>query len=303
VMGLDRTNAAPPAAVPTTIRPADLVGALVADVAAAQKAKASGIPRGPVMGLSKLDAVIGNYLAPGVHVVQGAPGAGKTALTQQVSARCFYPCLYVSAEMGLLELFRRHVARETGTYLGKLKSGEIGEREAQRLALATVERLEHLRLMDATAAYAPFDLLMQHGELLGEGSRDGHVLIIIDSLHAWAKSRRRSGGDVAGLDEYSLVNYALEDASLLASRLSCPVLLVAHRNRQGNKGGDPLTASKGSGDIEYTVETVVDLTPKKSDEDADGTREVTAFFAKNRNGAVGASVSLRFNGGLQEFTE
>lgn len=301
-MDRDPRNDAPPS--PRTVTLADLVPELVADVKAAADARASRRPRGPVTGLAGVDRIMGDYMAPGVHVVQAAPGAGKSAFCLQAAAHSFYPALFVSAEMGLLEVFRRTVARETQTFLGKLKSGEVGEREAQRLALATVEKLPHLTLMDATQAYASPTLIYDVAESLRDGSGEAHVLIVIDSLQVWSKSRRRADPDAAALDEYTALNYALEDAAGVAAKLSCPVMLISHRNRAGNRGAaDALHAAKGSGDVEYLSETILDLTPKRDEEDASGEREVVALFVKNRHGAVGASVTLKFNGALQEFKE
>src|SRR2546423_4726141 len=114
-MDRERTTAAPTA--PRTVELADLVDVLVADAAAAAQAKASGRPRGPVTGLKGIDSVLGDYLAPGLHIVQAAPGAGKSAFCLQAAAHSFYPALFVSCEMGLLECFRRTVARETSTFL------------------------------------------------------------------------------------------------------------------------------------------------------------------------------------------
>ena len=92
------------------------------------------IPSGPVTGFAQLDNELSGYLAPGIHVIQAAPGAGKSAFCLQVAASCGFPALYVTAEMGVLELFRRTVARETETFLGRLKSGELGLEAATKLA-------------------------------------------------------------------------------------------------------------------------------------------------------------------------
>src|SRR5215468_12256590 len=109
----------PPPPKPTLL--ADLVGELRDDAQAAFDARESGQARGPQTGLNLLDDALGGYLAPGVHVLQAAPGAGKTAMGLQISSSCSFPALFVSAEMPTLELFRRLIARNTKTYLGKLK--------------------------------------------------------------------------------------------------------------------------------------------------------------------------------------
>jgi replicative DNA helicase len=288
---------------PQTLELHQLVDGFLADTEAAAKARASGIPRGPVSGLKDLDEKLGGYFAPGLHVLQGGPGAGKTAFALQIASRCYYPCLYVTAEMPALELFRRLIARETKTFLGKLKSGEISGKDARRLALATVEKLPHLVLMDAGGAYAAPSLIQDVAEAMREQRSVEHVLVIIDSLQVWSKGVRSLDSGLAAASEYDLINAALISAEAIAQRLNCPVMMISHRNRVGqDKGG--LHASKGSGDIEYMTESVIDLTAKKDQQqDANGDTEVTAHIVKNRHNAPNVYVPLRFCGRLQEFKE
>src|SRR5438128_6247689 len=92
---------------PTVTLLSDLISAFVTDTEAAAAARESGIPRGPVTRLSALDEALGGYLSVGLHLLQAAPGAGKTAFALQVAAMCGFPSLFVTAELGTLELFRR----------------------------------------------------------------------------------------------------------------------------------------------------------------------------------------------------
>ena len=103
----------------------DLLEAWVADAEAAFAARLAGTPRGPLTGVARLDSALGGFLAPGLHILHGEPGTGKTAFALQVAASCGSPALFVTTEMGPLELLRRITARVTNTYLGRLKSGEL----------------------------------------------------------------------------------------------------------------------------------------------------------------------------------
>src|SRR5687768_2449406 len=89
---------------------AALLGEWEADAQAAFDARVKGIPRGPVTGLAGVDEALGGVLQPGLHVVHGGPGVGKTALGLQIAATCGFPALYVSAEMRPLELLKRLTA-------------------------------------------------------------------------------------------------------------------------------------------------------------------------------------------------
>jgi replicative DNA helicase len=106
----------------------------VADAQAAHTAHATGQPRGAQTRLPQLDGILGGFLAPGVHLLQAAPGAGKTAFCLQAAADCGFPALFVTAEMPPLALFRRLIARATGTYLGRLQSGELAPEVVEALA-------------------------------------------------------------------------------------------------------------------------------------------------------------------------
>jgi replicative DNA helicase len=279
----------------------DLVSDFVADTEAAAIARKSGIPRGPVTRLTKVDEAIGGYLAPGIHVIQAAPGAGKSAWCLQVAATCGFPALYVTAEMPPIELFRRLIARETSTFLGRLKSGEIDPQEAIRLAEETAKKVPHLAFIDGTKGYASPEVILGAAEALREKAGLEHILVVIDSLHIWARSARGGNSEISSASEYDLINASLDAASRMAADLACPILAVSHRNRAGQKDGG-LHAGKGTGDIEYVAETVIELTPKNEQPDATGNVGVSLAIRKNRHGVLANDIPLQFCGRLQEFS-
>jgi replicative DNA helicase len=288
---------------PPVTQLAGLLADFVADAEAAARARESGKPRGAITSLPSLDAALGGYLAPGVHILQAAPGAGKTAFALQVASDCAYPCLYVSAEMGLLELFRRLVARQTKTFLGRLKSGELGGDESKRLALLTVKNLPCLAFMDATLLYAAPIHISDVAESLRKQFQSEHILIVIDSLQIWAKSARRVAGELSNTSEYDLLNAGLDAISGVGAKLQCPIIAVSHRNRAGNRSDGGLHAGKGSGDLEYGSESVIDLTRKDETPNFDGETNVKATIHKNRHGIPGVSFDFAFSGRLQNFRE
>lgn len=282
----------------------DLVGDLVRDTEEAQKALESGKPRGPVTGFQRLDEAVGGFLATGLHILQAAPGAGKSAFSLQIAARCKFPSLYITTEMGVLELFRRTIARETETYLGKIKSGELGAKEVLRLSLETAERLPSMALLDGTNAYASPKQILDVAQALRERAQTSQVLIVIDSIQLWAKSVRGVDADFVGASEYELINAGIASLSALANEVNCPVLAISHRNRVGNKtGGASLHSAKGSGEVEYMAETVFDLTRKEEQPDQHGEVEINLSLLKNRHGIPGLNIPFKFEGRIQKFRE
>jgi replicative DNA helicase len=279
---------------PRLVRPGDLLGEWEADAQAAHEARRTGQARGPVTGLPRLDLELGGAFAPGLHVAHGQPGAGKTAFALQTATSSGTPALYVTAEMSPLELLRRHTARVTSTFLGRLKSGELTPDASLALARQAVAAAPGLMIADATQAHAGTSWLRMAARVAKGDSP--YLLIVVDSVHSWAEA----APDVA--DEYVGLNAGLASLQSLAAQLDCAILAIAERNRASMKGG--LSAGAGSRKFEYRGETVLDLErDPDAREDAGGEVPVVIKFAKNRNGAAGRKVELRFHGALQRFRE
>jgi replicative DNA helicase len=283
----------PTARRPRLTRLGDLLGEWEADALATHTAHTEGRPRGPVTGFDTLDRELGGALAPGLHVLHGQPGAGKTAFALQVAATCACPALYVSAEMAPLELLRRVAARATSTFLGRLRTGELTPLDSLALARRAVAAAPQLIIADATQAFAD-PAWLRDAALATRGEAE-HLLVAVDSVHSWAEA---APGDA---DEYTRLNAALATLQALAGALGCAVLAVAERNRASMKAGG-LSAGAGTRKLEYRGETVLDLKrDPDAREDASGELPVTVELAKNRSGAAGRKVELHFHGALQRF--
>ncbi len=209
------------------------------DALAAHTARSTGQARGPQSGFASLDRHLGEALAPGVHGIQGNAGAGKTAFALQLAARCGFPALFVTCEMAPGELLRRHAARETGTFLGKFKTGELAPDVAHSLALRAIERAPGLCFLDATRAPAPRAHLAQCAQIV-KGEASG-VLVVVDSLQSWAEGLAgfdEHGGAIADFrsaGEYEMLNLAVKALRGLAHELNAPVVFVSEQNRDGMK--------------------------------------------------------------------
>ncbi len=290
-----RTPESPQSQPPRLVKLAGLLEDWQADAEAAHQAKTTGKPRGPVTGLSTLDRELGGCLHTGVNIVHGTPGVGKTAFCLQVAASCGCPALFVTCEMSPLELFRRVTARATGTFLGRLKSGELSPAESLALARRGVQAAPLLAFADATQAFAAPAWIREVA--LAVRGDSPHLLLVVDSIHSWAEAAP------GGLAEYDALNAGLAALRALSHELACPVLAVAERNRASMATGG-LSAGAGTRKIEYGAEAVIDLSrPEDTKPDAKGEVPVTAKLAKNRHGAVGGVVKLRWHGALQRFEE
>lgn len=271
-----------------------LVDEVVAQAEEAHLARSSGQPGSPVTGFKKLDERIGGGLPPrGTVVVLGNTGSGKTAFALQVAAQCAFPALYVSTEMAPTELFRRQMARLSGQFLGRLKSGELAPSEVRSIAQKTATQLSHLCFVDATCGPASLSFLADCAQI-ARGD-EPKLLVVVDSLHTWVR------GLATGVAEYDALNAGLSGLQGLSHRLGAPVMIICEQSRSAMDSGG-VNSGAGTRFIEYGAELVLDLQAAK-EADALGDVPVTIRLAKNRHGAAGASLKLLFNGALQRFKE
>jgi replicative DNA helicase len=269
----------------------------------AYAAKQGNKPIGVKTGLARIDEGIGGAFQPGLHSIQGGPGVGKTAFALQMACDCGFPALYVTCEMDPLELLRRITARITGTYLGKLKSGELEPEYARSLVRKAIAACKNVVILDATCGFVPAVATKENPSTmniydLAETIRGDfpHVLVIIDSLHSWADK------SLVDLKEYEYLNTAIASLRSLSSALSCPVLAITERNRQSmEKGG--ISGGAGTRKIEYSAESVMELDSTGDGPDANGEVSVSFKMSKNRNGIIGRTIDLKFNGALQRYRE
>lgn len=279
---------------------ADLLPKLLAENDTAIELMRTGRKGGPISGFMQLDEAVGGFFQPGLHILQAAPGDGKTAMALQIAASCECPAVYISTEMPVIELFRRLISRTTNTFLGKLKTGEIPTKKMEALAIRTIEVHPHLALVDATRGWIPLEGIQRVGLGLRERFRAAALFIVLDSLQYWAR-----GFSQAGLNEYELISEGVRRLSELGAILTCPILAVSHRNRQGNRSSEGgMHSAKGSGDIEYACESLLELSRVKDLKlDDQGSFIINLAIYKNRHGESGKIIPFAFSGRIQKFTE
>lgn len=258
------------------------------------QARKEGRVLGPVTGFASLDAQIGEILHPGIYIVHGSPGVGKSALALQIAASCGCPAVYVTCEMMPGALLLRMAARICDVHLSRLEGGylhpEIVVSHVQRAA----ETAPRLGIADATEAAAPVGWIEQATKAVR--AAHPHCLIVIDSLHAWAQS---AYGDMI---EYEALNQALAEVKQMTARLACPALIICERNRSGMREGG-MSAAAGTRKIEYSAEGLWELNSDYSRPDKDGVYTVDLVISKNRHGQQGRKVRLTWRGSRQEFRD
>jgi replicative DNA helicase len=293
-----------PAPKPTLYALSALVDDFAKDHAHRRNCHQSGQPLGPLTPWEGLNYEYGGGMPEGLHILLGGSGAGKTAAALQFLSSCQCPALYVTCEMRPLELLRRMAARTTCTELRKFKTGEMDHNHAKGLIIKTAQAHPWVGIADATTAYAdPAWIMDAAAQIRGLNPESPYLLIIKDSIHAWAES---SPSDAS---EYEQISTACQSLRTMAARLECTILAIGEKNRAAfnkNAGKEQKGISSGAGSrkLEFGSESVLTLN-KDGDSlgGSNGEYGMTLTVEKNRNGSANQSIQLLFDGPRQHFAE
>lgn len=220
-------------------------------------------------GIPGLDRVLGGGLRPGVTVIGGEPGAGKSALGLQVALNVALRgerAVYVSLEMDRGQCWRRlascyaSMRADEGKPVAVVRWADgwryatgamtaAGGGNAFKDALRNVTR-------DAPGVAVAGAEYGDAGELAGMLRRAfslGAALAVVDYLQLV-----RAGGE--GATEYQAVTAASREITRLASECGAPVVALSSLARaQGARaqGAPDMHGFRGSGGIEYDATAAI----------------------------------------------
>ncbi len=267
-----------------------------------------------------LDSLLCGGWRPGLHVVGGEPGAGKSAFglfACMMTALSGTRCLYVSLEMGRSQCLSRCFSFASLGTGSPFRWGDAWElaKEARDRRDAATRAGRVMEFVDEFMATDPYALASQ------DFARRFGTMAVADSapLHELGglelETRRgRAAGlelvvvdylqfiDVEGVvDEYARVSAASKRLNRLGVELGIPVVALASCSRNGNAKGKPPTMHdfKGSGDIEYHA-----LSASIIERDAQDASKRRLHVVKNRFGGVTdpeGPITMRFDGAHNAF--
>lgn len=257
---------------------------------------ATGKPRGPRTGLRGLDRVLGGFLPPGLFVLHGEPGSGKSALAWQIAADAGCASLYVTTEMSALELTRRHVARSQRKPRRSLLSSSFPVIEEKAMAdFSTREGSPHV--IDACSVPATVEMIARLLQVIPLQESSPHMLCVIDSLHSWVAPLATA----QQMTEYDALNAGLMALRELSSTYKAAILILSERNRTSMRTGG-MSAGRGSGRIEYGADVLMELSRDTKGESS-GIDRIDLTVTKSRLGPAGAVVPLTFQGDVMSFSD
>jgi replicative DNA helicase len=257
------------------------------------------------------DALGGGLESESLVVLLGAPGAGKTAMANQIAdhvANGGRPVLYVTSEDRPFSLLAKTLARIGDVNYKAVLKGWESERAKIDAAMATqLERQssDTLRYVDANQGLRLDEVKTLAQAHFERYAKAGPGLLVIDYLQRFARAQRLLLG--LTLDLRELVTMLTEQLRTLACDLDCCVVALGSQKRASGYGtSDALSSAKESGDIEYTADVLMAL-----GEDKD--RKTHASYAsflkprllridKNRQGET-TTLQLDWQGDRQRFTD
>ncbi|MGE5248415.1 MAG: replicative DNA helicase [Verrucomicrobiota bacterium] len=263
-----------------------------------QKKRITGIPS----GFRDLDEVTAGFQKSNMIVVAARPAMGKTSFCLNVAVnaatRHKVPVGIFSLEMSRQELAMRMICSEARVNFQRLRTGQIGQEEMNRLVAAVARLSDAPIYTDDSGMLSALDLRARARRL----KKDKDVgLIIIDYLQLMRGSSARSNPDNR-VQEVSEISRSMK---ALAKELDIPVIAISQLSRGVENRSDkrPQMADlRESGAIEQDSDQILFVyreemySKEKTPPDERGVAEI--IVGKNRSGPM-RDVKLAF---LSQFT-
>lgn len=271
--------------------PAARVSGDIEDLFATTYARREGRERPLLTPWPQVDNLLGGGWWPGMYVLVGGTGMGKTQWAVQVSvgaAKVGARVLYLALELSRRDLAARVVGAVSGVPWSGLLRGTLSEEDLVRAQQAS-------RMVDGLPLHTECGPPYGYGAeaMASRAWALRPTLVVLDYLQLCSG---RSGEDLRiGIAR------AAYTARALARDLGAVVLVLSSTARENygrlewSEDRDPsdlVGTGKESGEVEYAADGVLVLARQK---DAAKSRERVLVVAKNRHGPLG-SVDLRWNG-------
>lgn len=242
-------------------------------------------------GFKALNDMIGGWEPGTFTILQGTPGAGKTAfwLQSALHVATQEPVALVQLEMTEAKMGLRALANEGRVDLGRMRRANLSDRDYHRLS-----------------------------EAMGRiGTREVYIapphVQTIERIRTWFKRMHRELGCTSlWIDNIKIVEtdkpmrdierfqYVTRSLKLLAREMDIPVIAIHHLHRLAEGEKPSLTSGYGSSSVEQDVDALFSLW--QPDPDARYLVQLLAHKTRDDAGA-GTSVDFEWRGNHQRFVE
>lgn len=212
-------------------------------------------------GIVALDEALNGGLYPGLHLIGGEPGAGKTALAGQIADRIAEQgreVLFVSLEMSRFELISRSISRigyqeyhDRSTSTNRILSGDVADEPLKKYLERYQETIgDKLVILQGDFGLTAADI-KEAAERI-RTIRGQAPVIILDYLQI-----------LPGMDPRKEIRLQVDDNIVFMKRMSrdlnTPVIVIASFSRNGRDNINMGSFKESSG-IEYTADSLMALT-------------------------------------------
>lgn len=253
-------------------------------------------------GFAKLDQALEGLR--GINIMGGPPKAGKSCFFMQISTQIAQkgtPVIYYDFENGRYKIYTRTLVRISGLTEKKIRQGTLDDSESGFLKSAWSDlgaMLANFRVV--TDRQLTPDIMRRHIDFIKHETRNSDLLVVVDSLHKLPfkdLSERRTGID-SWLRQFEAIRDEQQVCFLVISELS--------RGKGGGYGERPdLSSFKESGDIEYSADNALILTPNWDPLEpiADHGRKSILWLVASRENSPGQVAEYRLDYPFWRFAE
>lgn len=256
----------------------------------------TGVPT----GFRELDEMTNGFAGGQMIIIAARPAMGKSTLALDVArgaaVNASAATVFFSLEMGRSEIATRLLAAEASIPMGRLRKGDLDQRDWTKLA-ATQSRINDAPLfLDDSPNLTLAEIRAKCRRLK---QRNDLRMVVIDYLQLLTSGKRVENRQ----QEVSEFSRALK---LLAKELDVPVVALSQLNRASEQRADKMPAIsdlRESGSLEQDADMVI-LLHRESVYEKDHPRAGEADFilAKQRNGPTG-TVTVAFQGHFSRFQD
>ena len=263
-----------------------------------------GIPDGVSSGFRDLDEQISGLQKGSLNVLAARPSMGKTAfalsIAQNVALRGEKTVAVFSLEMPSVQLALRMLCSEARVDMNRIRSGQLNERDFERLAHAAGRLAEAPMVIDDEADLTLNGLRSKLRRITAQHGQLG--LVVVDYLQLMSGGKSTGGSDNRQ-QEISTISRGLKS---LARELEVPIMVLSQLSRaveQRPNHRPMLSDLRESGAIEQDADIVMFIYRDEyynKETDQQGIAEI--IIGKQRNGPVG-TVKLQFHSAHVRFND
>ena len=245
-----------------------------------------------MMGLPKLDEMLGGLEGGDLILIGARPAVGKSAFATQITshfAELGKKVGYFNLEMQEKQVYERFVAARSGIELTRIRRAIAFQNDEERRFREANEYLERQKGIIITTG------AKRISEIRIDAKRQGYDVIIIDYMQLVKPDR------TYGSNRYAEVGAISHAVKSLAMEMNIPVIGLCQLNRmsEARETKEPTMAElRESGDFEQDASVIMLLWNTDKDDRSKKCLKVD----KSRQGRIG-KVDLHFDGNRMKFTE